>query len=552
MIRYIFFTTWIMICCLGMCPAAQAADNSGNQPVPGIQANGRDIAITVSSGTPVSVTAGLATGDRTGVLADWWFAASTPWGLYSLSDSGWSQGINMLVQYPLFDFSGATVCSFSLPIGYYAFFFGVDTNPDGVLGAPLFYNRVQVHVSDTVSGAYSQSGGSAARADQTFFTATTDESGVRVANGGALTLENVTVTTTGNTSSSDSSSFYGLNAGVLAESLSNITLSNSSVITSGTGANGVFATGSGSSAALSNVTIEASGDGGHGVMATAGGSLSLADVIINTSGAHGAAVSTDRGGGTITVTRGIAISSGQDSPGIYSTGTITARDAVISGTGSEGAVIEGANSILLTNTILSGAKGTRDRGALIYQSMSGDAQGTEGTFTMTGGTFNWPSTTGPAFYVTNSTGVITLKDVTVVSSSGTLLKAGADQWGTSGANGGTVIFTADGETLTGNMVADSLSSITARLQNGSSLTGAINSAKTAGAAVLSLDATSTWTVTADSYLTSMSDADGISAGTITNINGNGHNVYYNASLTANSALGGKTYTLNGGGYLAPK
>ncbi|MBF0552608.1 MAG: hypothetical protein HQK60_19010, partial [Deltaproteobacteria bacterium] len=35
------------------------------------------------------------------------------------------------------------------------------------------------------------------------------------------------------------------------------------------------------------------------------------------------------------------------------------------------------------------------------------------------------------------------------------------------------------------------------------------------------------------------------------IHGRGGNVYYDASLAANKWLGNKTYTLNGGGYLAP-
>jgi hypothetical protein len=246
------------------------------------------------------------------------------------------------------------------------------------------------------------------------------------------------------------------------------------------------------------------------------------------------------------VTRGTATASGQDSPGIYSTGSISATGATISATGAEAAVIEGANSITLTNTVLSGAKGTRDRGLMIYQSMSGDAQGTQGTFTMTRGSFTWPSTTGPAFYVTNSTGVITLKTVAVHNNSPTLVKAGADQWGTSGKNGGTVIFTADGDTLTGNLICDNISSISATLKNNSSLTGFIDSA------ALTIDAGSMWTVTGTSYLTSLSDSGGISGGSITNITGNGNAVYYNSSLAANSGLGGKTYGLLNGGELTPR
>ncbi|MBI5902639.1 MAG: PEP-CTERM sorting domain-containing protein [Deltaproteobacteria bacterium] len=41
----------------------------------------------------------------------------------------------------------------------------------------------------------------------------------------------------------------------------------------------------------------------------------------------------------------------------------------------------------------------------------------------------------------------------------------------------------------------------------------------------------------------------ISGGTITNIFGNGMNIYYDASLSQNAYLGGGTYSLAGGGQL---
>jgi membrane-bound ClpP family serine protease len=165
---------------------------------------------------------------------------------------------------------------------------------------------------------------------------------------------------------------------------------------------------------------------------------------------------------------------------------------------------------------------------------------------MTGGSLSNTAATGPLFYVTNSTGVITLKGVKVTAAGGVLIKAATGNWGNSGSNGGTVVFTADGETLAGDLVSDSSSSIAATLQNGTALTGKIESA------ALTLDATSVWNVTGDSQLTSLSDASGISGTTITNINGNGHTVYYDAGLSANSALDGKTYSLAGGGQLTPK
>jgi len=398
-----------------------------------------------------------------------------------------------------------------------------------------------------ITVAYTVDGTTESQIGQTYSASNTDQSAIYVLNAGNLTLKNATVTTSGGSSSSDSSSFYGLNAGILATTGSKINISDSTVTTIGDGANGIFATGDGSAITISNVKIDCTGQYAHAVMATLGGTLTLTNVNMTTAGASSGAIATDRGSGTINVTGGTVLTTGSNSPGIYSTGAITVSDAAILATGSEAAVIEGANSITLTNTALASSK--EDKwGVMIYQSMSGDAEGTKGIFTMIGGSLGYSSKSGPLFYVTNSTGTITLKGVNIELNSDTLIKASAGNWGKSGSNGGAVIFTADGQTLTGDMIADNISSLTATLQNGSSLTGAINSEHTAKVANLTLDGTSSWTVTADSYLTTLNTA-GISGTSITNIIGNGHTVYYDAS--ANSSLGGQTYILSGGGYLKP-
>ena len=407
---------------------------------------------------------------------------------------------------------------------------------------------VTVTVTGATATAYYQSGGNVTLTNQTFGSSTNDESGVKVVSSGVLSLSDSTVTTSGNTSSADNSSFYGLDAGVLATSASAIHLANVTVKTTGTGANGVFATGKGTTVTLDNCAITCTGQLGHGVDATDSGVLTVANCTIVTGpGANSAAIATDRGGGTITVTGGTMSTSGADAPGVYSTGAITVSGATISASGSEAAVIEGANSIVLSDTKLAGSV---KRGVMIYQSMSGDASGTNGVFTMTRGSLT--AAAGPLFYVTNSTGNITLTGVTLTATSGTLIDASAGNWGTSGSNGGTVHFVADTETMAGNVTADALSTVNLTLRNASSLTGAVNTANTAKAANLTLDAASGWTVTADSYLATISDASGISGSSVTNITGNGHNVYYSASLAGNSYLGGKAYALAGGGYLLPK
>jgi hypothetical protein len=369
---------------------------------------------------------------------------------------------------------------------------------------------------------------------------------VCVKNAAELTLHNPTITTSGDSTALEDSSFYGLNAAILAISGGNITMTGGTITTTGSGANGAFATGSGSSISLKDVTIYATGPGAHGVDATINGALALMNVTAHTTGSNGSVIATDRGGGTITVSGGSFTAEGTDSAGVYSTGVITVAGATVTATDAKAVVIEGGNSAVMTRCTMSAAKGTRDRGMFVYQSMSGDALEGGGSLTINGGSYTWPSTTGPAFYVTNTTATITLNGVAISNSSSVLLEAAADQWGTSGSNGGTVVLNADAQALSGDLVADNLSSIAANLSNGSSLTGAINSDGAAKSAALTLDAGSTWNVTADSHLS------GLTAPGLSGIASNGHKVYYLSSASANSWLNGATYDLAGGGQLIPE
>ena len=120
--------------------------------------------------------------------------------------------------------------------------------------------------------------------------------------------------------------------------------------------------------------------------------------------------------------------------------------------------------------------------------------------------------------------------------------------GASGANGGKATLVAIAQKLSGSVILDKISAATLRLASGTAWTGAIDTANTARSAAVSLDSTSTWTVTATSHLTSLNGLK-VSGSTVTNIFGNGHTVYYDKS--ANSNLAGKTYALTGGGTPQP-
>jgi hypothetical protein len=388
------------------------------------------------------------------------------------------------------------------------------------------------------TGAYTLNSGSATQTGQTYAGALADQSAVCVLNSGHLTLNNCTMTKTGDASNVNNSSQYGINAGVLAASAGSVEIVGGTVTTSASGGNGLFATGSGSAVIMSDGTISASGGGAHGVDATYGGSITLTNVDVTTTGSNSSALATDFGGGTVMVTGGTiqaaSTVAGSYSAGIYSTGTISVTDATVSSLADCGGVIDGANTILLTNTSLTGSIG----GIRLWK--TAPAQG-NATVTINGGSLT--ATAGDAFNITGSTGngaagVITLKGgAAITASTNNIMNVDKSSSAT---------LALDGETLSGNLVTDETSSLTVSLKNSTVLTGTIK------AAALSIDATSSWTLTANSYVTSLSDPSGISGASVTNITGNGFNVYYDASLAANSALGGKTYALVNGGSLMPK
>ena len=90
-------------------------------------------------------------------------------------------------------------------------------------------------------------------------------------------------------------------------------------------------------------------------------------------------------------------------------------------------------------------------------------------------------------------------------------------------NKGDTIFVTN--TINGNIYVDSISTLTMKLSNGSKYTGTINGEKTAKTISLSLDSSSSITLTGDTYITSLDNADS----TNSNINFNGHKLYVNGT-----------------------
>ncbi|MBR1383367.1 MAG: hypothetical protein IJ555_06095 [Ruminococcus sp.] len=405
--------------------------------------------------------------------------------------------------------------------------------PGGSSSADIDYTgAVEITASDTQSG-------------QNYNSSTADESALLISTSDDVTISNPTVTKTGDSDGGDNCNFYGLNAAVLVIGGSNTTITGGTITSDADGANGVFcyggnggqngATGDGTTLTIRDTVIKTTGDGSGGIMTTGGGITYAYDLDVDTSGQSSAAIRTDRGGGTVYVDGGSYTSNGLGSPAIYSTAEIHVANATLTSNLSEGVCIEGKNSIELTDCDMT-ANNTKCNGnatfydtIMIYQSMSGDADNGTSSFTMTGGSLT--SKNGHVFHVTNTNAVINLNGVKIMNedSDNILLSVCADGW--SGASN-IATLNADGQELTGIIKVGSDSELTLNLTNGSSFTGSIDGSITnakgdtvstdVGTVTVTLDSTSTWTLTADTYITSF---DGDASSVVSN----GYTLYVNGT-----------------------
>lgn len=79
--------------------------------------------------------------------------------------------------------------------------------------------------------------------------------------------------------------------------------------------------------------------------------------------------------------------------------------------------------------------------------------------------------------------------------------------------------------MLGNIIIDSISTLSMNMKNNSTYEGTINSDNTAKSITITLDKTSTIKLTGDSYITSLDNADT----TNSNIDFNGYKLYVNGT-----------------------
>ena len=435
------------------------------------------------------------------------------------------------------DGNAATITVQSMDMG------GGQGGPGGQASGVDSYDTVNEYSSDeTVSDTSLESTG-------------TDENAALISNGAEVTFSNDAISRTSSDSQGgDNSSFYGVGAAVLATD-GTAYVKGSTVTTDSKGGAGLFAYGDGT-VYVADTDITTQQDTSGGIHAAGGGKLYAWDLNVETNGESSAAIRSDRGGGTMVVDGGTYTSNGVGSPAVYCTADIAVNNAELTANGSEAVCIEGLNSLRLYNSNLTGNMSDDDQNdttwtVILYQSMSGDSEVGNSTFQMDGGTIT--SKNGGLFYTTNTECTITLKDVDITYNDDNeffLQCTGNNNqrgWGQSGANGSDCNFTADSQDMKGNVIWDSISDLDFYMINGSTLEGAfVNDESNAGNGGdgycnVVIDKDSTWTVTGDSTITSLSNA-----GTITDADGKTVSIVGTDGTTY--VEGDSDYTITVGSY----
>ena len=399
---------------------------------------------------------------------------------------------------------------------------------------PESYNAVTEYTEDTEVS------------DETFSSTGSDENAVLVSNGANVTLKDITLDRTSSDSTGgDSSSFYGVGAGLLATD-GTVSVDNATITTDSAGGAGIFSYGNGN-VTVSDSTITTTQDTSGGIHVAGGGTLTAKNLTVTTDGASSAAIRSDRGGGTMTVDGGSYTSNGTGSPAVYCTADISISNASLTANGSEAVCIEGLNSLKLTACDLTGNIPENEQNdcnwaVILYQSMSGDSEVGNSDFSMTGGSLT--SKNGGMFYTTNTESTFYLSgvDLSYSDSNDFLLKctgnSNARGWGSSGANGADCEFTTDAQTMAGKIIWDSSTWTGSFVQDESNAGNGGD-----GYANLTIDSSSTWIVDGDSTLSSLT-----CKGTITDENGN--TVTVKGSDGATYVEGTSDYTITVSSYEA--
>lgn len=407
-----------------------------------------------------------------------------------------------------------------------------------------------------------------------------DVSAIFISRGGALTLKNVSLITSGPVSLIDDSRGSGLDSALLINEGGQADMTGGKIDTSGLGANAAYVAGPGAKLSLQGVTIATTASQAHGVDAVDGAALDGSGLKISTMGDNAPAIASRRAR-PVTLSDLTLHTAASGSPLLLAGSDMTATNARGQAERDDGLAVTGAHRVSLQAPDFQadgyaisvtgddagrdvgrvGASPRRPSGAMPGPSIaqdapdnpdagkirpvssllapSGDADRAE--VSVQNGRLDGERA---VLSVSNAHAHIVLTGVTLHSGSGVILKAAAGQGGALGRNGGDADLELHGETVSGDFSTDVISSIRVSLLDQSHLTG-----KATANTDVTLDAGSDWTLPEDTHVGKLVVTGLDAPSAIVNIHSGGHMLYYDPHR--NPWLDHKTWPLPGGGQLTP-
>ncbi|KAL3435987.1 hypothetical protein BDV09DRAFT_203692 [Aspergillus tetrazonus] len=364
-------------------------------------------------------------------------------------------------------------------------------------------------------------------------------------------LSHVEVIKTGYCTWLNQASFFGVNAAINIANGSMAYIEDSN-ITVHNGAANIFAYGTGTVVHVSNTDLYSSGPVAHGLYAAGNGTIYASNIRHYSGGNRCSSFSGDTPAGYVYVDDAVAHTAGMGSAIFYALGEVYGTDVVGLAENAPVLFSDGAQKAVFKNVDFTA-------GLLAGTVMFSSAERQSGaSISFQNSRLTTLKEDMAALWFGNVVASARLVATKIIPASGILVLANASQVTqafdhfagveeNSSIKPAEVAVSVAESALEGDIVAYNGSSISWNLTEHSSWTGSAYSATGAARFDVSLDETSTWTLTRNVSLHNFANVVPDHG----NIRSRGFSIYYNASAAGSKWLKSKTVALPGGGHLRP-
>ncbi|KAJ5946978.1 hypothetical protein N7454_003817 [Penicillium verhagenii] len=417
--------------------------------------------------------------------------------------------------------------------------------PDDALKADWNYSPLS-YQAIAITGPYSFHGDEASVSHETLSVSKNDTSVVVITENSQVNISQSVIIKHGYSSDLYQSSFYGVNSAVNVANASVAYLEHMNV-TVHNGAANIYVYGNDSYAYVSDTDLYSSGPVSHGLYAAGYGTV-VGKNLRHYSGAYrSSSFAGDSPKGYVYVYDSVAHTAGIGSAIFYGQGEVHAKSIVGYAQRAPIAFLDGAQIEILDSDLTAGLLA----GTVIFSS---GIRESGSSINLTNSRLTVLPEDAAALWFGNVIASASLVNTDIKTASGILVIANHSQvtqdfnyFADSTAAAEATITVSESD-LVGDLVAYNGSSISWSLTNYSSWIGSAYSGYGDVSFSVSLDATSTWTLTGDTKVTNFTNIDE----TLSNIRSHGHDLYYELSSKANRWLNGKSKKMPGGGSLKPK